>query len=71
MPDVNFHDFTLESLSEHSRTESKRKGDMEAEFFEVISNPLNTEEILLSLSKSLQKEVLYLVPKRYDLSEGK
>ncbi len=62
MPDVNFHDFTLESLSEHSRTESKRKGDMEAEFFEVISNPLNTEEILLNLAKSLQKEVLYLVP---------
>jgi two-component system, OmpR family, sensor histidine kinase VicK len=32
------------------------------EFFEVISNPLNTEEILLTLAKSLQREVLYLVP---------
>ena len=35
---------------------------MEAEFFEVISNPSTTEEILLNLAKSLRKEILYLVP---------
>lgn len=62
LSDVNYRDIALNSSSDHSHKGSTKKGGVEAEFFEVISNPSTTEEILLNLAKTLRKEILYLVP---------
>jgi len=60
--DVKSSDIALNSSSEKSHTSSVKKAGEDAEFFKVISDPSNTEEILLNLAKSPRREILYLVP---------
>lgn len=63
LSDANYRDIALNSSLEHTHIGPTNKGGgVEAEFFKVISNPSNTEEILLNLAKSVRKEILYLVP---------
>lgn len=60
--DVKSRDITSNSSSEKSHAISTKRTNSDGEFFEVLSNPSSTEEILLNLAKSPRREILYLVP---------